>query len=381
MPGTRDTPAPRAGVTFELDALRREGGELVVEGHWHGVRGLRFVRPALLVGGREVLATLEHKPWAPTADPWRAAFPWGGGDVDPGDVALAVAPSVVVALEAGGRIPQQPPAPPSRVLRPEALEAHETEEERRPLAPVVEEPEAAVVGEPAVAVVAGPGSSPPAGAAERTRAPGTPAFADAPAPAPLSAPAAEHQPAPPAAMAARDRQRADADARRALAAAERRSARLAEQLEEAVRDRDAALRTRERMAAERDQAVEARTALEAERDDGLKQVARVRAQRDEALVAYRALQRRVDGLLVHGDPAPEDTSAPASLPPPASADEPIGVRAVPAAASLAPDLHRAEAPRRSPVATRLDLWAIRVLGTITAICFIVLLVLLLSVFV
>ncbi|MCW3011625.1 MAG: hypothetical protein JWO90_2029, partial [Solirubrobacterales bacterium] len=65
---------------------------------------------------------------------------------------------------------------------------------------------------------------------------------------------------------------------------------------------------------------------------------------------------------------------------PRGAEEPLGMRAVPAAASLAAGLHRAETADRDGRASSFDLWAIRILGTMTAVCFLVLLVLLLGVF-
>jgi hypothetical protein len=47
-------------------------------------------------------------------------------------------------------------------------------------------------------------------------------------------------------------------------------------------------------------------------------------------------------------------------------EEPLGVRAVPAGGTIAAGLHRADIDAR-PRATTLDLWAIRVFGTITAV--------------
>jgi hypothetical protein len=91
-------------VAFELDRFEvTEDGRLEVAGRWFGVRGLRFVRPSLMLetdgGERNLLALLDHKPWEPTeGDTWIAAFPWDGGEVDPGQAELAVAPSVVVPL-------------------------------------------------------------------------------------------------------------------------------------------------------------------------------------------------------------------------------------------------------------------------------------------
>ena len=96
------------GVTFRLERFEVTGNRLVVEGRWFGVRGLRFVRPSLILhaddGNRSLLALLEHKPWAAEEGlPWTAVFPWDGGKADPRQAELAVAPSVVVSLEPSGR--------------------------------------------------------------------------------------------------------------------------------------------------------------------------------------------------------------------------------------------------------------------------------------
>jgi len=120
QPATTSTP----GFEVERFGWTATGG-LEVTGRWYGVRGRRFVRPTLDVAGpqgrRRLLASLEHKPWAPAeGEPWVAAFPWE--DADPGHVTveLAVAPGVVVALPALGaaprastapRGPEQPPEP------------------------------------------------------------------------------------------------------------------------------------------------------------------------------------------------------------------------------------------------------------------------------
>lgn len=91
-------------VAFQLDRFEQMGDDrLEVAGRWYGVRGLRFVRPALTVqtkdGERNLLALLEHKPWAAEeGESWVAAFPWEGDSPDPEQTELAVAPSVVVAL-------------------------------------------------------------------------------------------------------------------------------------------------------------------------------------------------------------------------------------------------------------------------------------------
>ncbi|MCW2983472.1 MAG: hypothetical protein JWR63_1042, partial [Conexibacter sp.] len=94
-------------VGFALTRFEADGARLEVEGTWSGVRGVRFVRPALVMradGGAEktLLAVLEHKPWpAEDGRPWVAAFPWDGREPDVAHVELAVAPSIVVPL--GGR--------------------------------------------------------------------------------------------------------------------------------------------------------------------------------------------------------------------------------------------------------------------------------------
>ena len=70
------------------------------------MRGVRFVRPALVVHDRAtgaektLLATLDHKPWpALDGEPWVAAFPWkDGAEPDVARTELAVAPSIVVPL-------------------------------------------------------------------------------------------------------------------------------------------------------------------------------------------------------------------------------------------------------------------------------------------
>jgi hypothetical protein len=117
-----------ARVGFELQRFEAgDDGLLEVEGEWSNVRGMRFVRPALVVrtGGRErtLLATLDHKPWSPDGRPWRAAFPWDGGEIDPHRAQLAVAPSIVVPLAREGGTPVQ--ADPVDVLRGRLHEALE----------------------------------------------------------------------------------------------------------------------------------------------------------------------------------------------------------------------------------------------------------------
>ena len=93
-------------VGFELDRFELVGGEACeVQGRWFGVRGRRFMRPALtvVVDGQptRLLADLAHKPWAAEdGEPWQAVFPCprSGGDLE--EAELTVAPDVTIALPA-----------------------------------------------------------------------------------------------------------------------------------------------------------------------------------------------------------------------------------------------------------------------------------------
>jgi len=322
--------APPTEVTFELQRLALEGDELVVSGFWTGVRGMRFVRPALLCDDRRILATLEHKPWAPSDDAqWIAAFPWTGGDaVDAGRLALAVAPRVIV-----------------------------------PLAETAN-------GAPAVAKAAAAAKPPPAAklppAAKAARAP-KPATAAKPAPAPVPASNGAPPPTPPVIPVDA---RSD-DLARALAAAERDRDRALAQLAEAVESREAAVRTRARMELAHDEALEAREAAEAalaraevERQEAL-------AQRDEVLIAYRAMQRQLQAE--HADADRQAVGKPAEATDADSdAGEPLGVRTVPAVRSVMAEL---QYPRRETKLrlTQFDLWVVRLLGVAAAGCFFMLL--------
>jgi hypothetical protein len=108
---------------FELEEFERSGDRLRVAGRWSDVRGMRFMRPSLTVGGRRILAVLDHKPWAPIdGERWVAEFPWDGNpdDIDLELAELAVAPSVAVCLAAPG-VPVAPkePVPDPRVAEDE----------------------------------------------------------------------------------------------------------------------------------------------------------------------------------------------------------------------------------------------------------------------
>src|SRR4051794_3633919 len=99
----------RPGIAgFELERLEWTAPDrLEVAGRWFGVRGLRFMRPALDLhaseGRHRLLALLEHKPWAAEdGEEWVAAFPWEGDRVEPIAAELAVGPNVAVELSLPG---------------------------------------------------------------------------------------------------------------------------------------------------------------------------------------------------------------------------------------------------------------------------------------
>src|SRR4051794_36846945 len=78
-------PASATGAAvFDVERFEWASPEqLELHGRWYGVRGLRFVRPTLMLRAegvsRRLLATLEHKPWAALdGEPWVAAFPRQG---------------------------------------------------------------------------------------------------------------------------------------------------------------------------------------------------------------------------------------------------------------------------------------------------------------
>jgi hypothetical protein len=76
-----------------------------VEGHWFGVRGRRFMRPALTVVVDErpirLLADLADKPWAAEeGEPWKATFPYTIARAHSGAAELNVAPDLNIALPA-----------------------------------------------------------------------------------------------------------------------------------------------------------------------------------------------------------------------------------------------------------------------------------------
>ena len=328
--------AQRAGVSFELERLDLEGDELVVSGHWSGVRGLRFVRPMLVADDCRILATLEHKPWAPSVDrTWTAAFPWKRDEVDVDALALAVSPQVTVPLGDAPAVVQALPAPRRPPARPRAP---------KPAPELEPEPE-------------------PEREPERT-------LELLPEPVALS-------PAPdlePARIAALEGELDELD--RVRLAAERDRDRALAQLAEAVADREAALRTRARMELAHDEALRAREAAEAALAAAKAQRDEANAQRDEVLLAYRALQRQIKKERVQEDRARADAPDPEQ----AGGDEPIGVRRMPAARTIMAELQRPKPATKLPFSS-FDLWVVRIFASVAGACFILLLVSILRVFI
>ena len=262
-------------VAFQLDRFEQTGDDrLEIAGRWYGVRGLRFVRPSLTVqtkdGERNLLALLEHKPWAvEEGESWIAAFPWEGESPDPGMTELAVAPSVVVALarELGAEA-TAPTRPNLRAQMQEAeVRARRAESE---IAWLREEREALIADKRAAEEEA----------------------------AELRGDLRESRSAIEAATAERDaavQERADVMSRHESAARERDEAVAAREELEAARDRavterdtalaarDAALSEIETAQRARAEAVAERDALVAARDEALERASHALAERDAAL--------------------------------------------------------------------------------------------------
>ena len=95
-------------IAFEVSRLEIVGERCQVEGQWFGVRGRRFMRPALtvVVDGKPIrlLADLADKPWAPEdGGPWKAMFPYTIEGGQSGEAELTVAPDLTITLPAPKR--------------------------------------------------------------------------------------------------------------------------------------------------------------------------------------------------------------------------------------------------------------------------------------
>lgn len=371
-----------AGARFEVDRLEVDEGILTIEGTWSGVRGMRFVRPTLVVDDRQVLATLEHKPWAPREDvPWIASFPWKGEATALAAASLEVAPSVIVPLG--------PFADTGRTAK-RATDSSRAEPERRAARGGEAEP--------------GAGAEPRAGAGDhrdgelralRRDMVALQSRLDDAARAQRTAEADrdralamrdEAQRDLEAALRTRDRMDGSRDEALATVAETERRRDEAIAAVERQRDKDVAAAQRERdkrvAAAEkaRAEALSDRDAVAAERDELRAQRDELRAQREEILLAHRTLEQQLRSVRAGHEPHATPADAPGPAPHVAGADEPIGIRSIPAARTAAADLLGPRRDGRADLST-FDLWTMRVLGTAAAICFVLLLLMLLRVFV
>lgn len=112
---SRSQPVARtAQVLFELEQFEVVDGERCeVRGRWLGIRGRRFLRPALTVTvdgrSRRLLADLADKPWAAEeGGPWHASFPCELGGSELASAELTVAPDLTVALQSRRPTRSQP---------------------------------------------------------------------------------------------------------------------------------------------------------------------------------------------------------------------------------------------------------------------------------
>jgi hypothetical protein len=137
---------PASDVAFDVERFEWTSVDrLEVRGRWTGVRGRRFMRPSLNVGGgshgrRRLIALLDHKPWAAgDGDLWVAAFPWEGERGDVGPATLEVGAGLTIQLpspreprhvrEAAARLADAPPPEPPKPVDPERSPEDEHEEE------------------------------------------------------------------------------------------------------------------------------------------------------------------------------------------------------------------------------------------------------------
>lgn len=103
-----DSVARVSRVEFQLVRFEVIDDRCQVQGRWFGVRGRRFMRPALTadVDGQSIrlLADLADKPWtAEDGEPWQATFPFIVERAQFHEAELTVAPDVTITLPAPQR--------------------------------------------------------------------------------------------------------------------------------------------------------------------------------------------------------------------------------------------------------------------------------------
>jgi hypothetical protein len=287
-----------------------------VHGRWYGVRGHRFVRPALIVSDgdgaeRRLLAELDDKPWvAEDGESWRAAFTVESGQqLDDADgLELSVAPNINIALRVGGTNADGPITATGRVA-----EESEAPEPKAPAAPKPKSRAAAKRKAPAAEEAkapveeAAPAAEQPETPAEpdlpfptrprRRRARGVPPPADPAAENPdlATAPIAEPPAAPtaprprPAANRVADVERLATRLRAAEATLEREQGRR-DEIEQALeRERSEARRTVAELARVKAELELARTA-ESEAADTASQLDTARRANHELRARHESLQ-------------------------------------------------------------------------------------------
>ena len=131
---------------------------------------------------------------------------------------------------------------------------------------------------------------------------------------------------------------------------------------------------------------------QAQRDEAIAERDEARRQRDEVLLAHASLQEQLKGEWASSEraqPRPAQDEPPTAVLAPqppqrhadtrASSEQPSGVRVIPATRTVAAHLHRAQRDRDGGV-TSYDMWVIRILGSVAAVAFISLLVMILKAF-
>ena len=115
-------------ASFEVERFElSENACLELRGRWFGVRGRRFMRPALtsMADGQEqrILAVLDHKPWnAEDGETWLAVFPYLNDPAALTRSELTVAPDVTVPLPPPST-PKSRRSPGKRAARPSERDA------------------------------------------------------------------------------------------------------------------------------------------------------------------------------------------------------------------------------------------------------------------
>jgi hypothetical protein len=142
-------PASRtAQVRFELEQFEViDGDRCEVRGRWLGVRGRRFLRPALTVtvDGRpkRLLADLAGKPWAAEdGGLWHASFPCALTGTEMIEAELTVAPDLTVALQSRHPTRSESEPAPDRAARSPAPHATDESHTRATPSPFERRPRA-----------------------------------------------------------------------------------------------------------------------------------------------------------------------------------------------------------------------------------------------